>query len=407
MMRLIHGRIDRNLEFLITRYGWVDLIFRELDLSFLPEPEERQEVDKYEKEHFTESTFLYHVGMIFYGMSLSDVEDASEKDGKFRDACMGAPISRHQVSRDLNNPKYNKFLRGVFEILRGKSVKDNKKYGEEVYYDSTSIRKEGRTYEGTGKVFIPKLGHAKNGNKTHYLKSATGEPINVEITGKQSDSDGLKNAVTWMIENVKKPNKVGGDARTYKKDTLNWLKTENETDYTLMFNHTMKFIPDEDYPLAAITSFISNPTNEIVNDEWGQINGVDHKMRKITVLKNPAKGFTKENIYEIIASSDKTTSEEEVNFYRGRYGSVEFDFKELKLNLSMEDYRARKETAIKSYIILVFITFMLMRLFLKKIHAYGKSIYAIKQYILFPVPHILKKLEEIQKDMERSALYKK
>jgi len=63
---LIHGRINRYLEFLITRYGWVDLIFKELDLSFLPKPEERPEVDKYEKEHFADSTFLYLVSMIFY-----------------------------------------------------------------------------------------------------------------------------------------------------------------------------------------------------------------------------------------------------------------------------------------------------------------------------------------------------
>ena len=125
---LIHGRINRYLEFLITRYGWVDLIFKELDLSFLPKPEERPEVDKYEKEHFADSTFLYLVSMIFYNMSLPEVEKASKDDSKFRDACMGTPISRSQLSRDLDNPKHNEFLKNVFGTLRNKSVKDQEKY---------------------------------------------------------------------------------------------------------------------------------------------------------------------------------------------------------------------------------------------------------------------------------------
>jgi len=156
----------------------------------------------------------------------------------------------------------------------------------------------------------------------------------------------------------------------------------------------------ENYPLAAIINFISDPTNKVVNDEWGWIKGVNHDVRKITILKNSGRGFIKENIFEIIASDIKTTSGEDVDFYKGRYAGVEFDFKELKLNLNMEGYRVRNETAIESYIILVFITSMLINMFLEKMSEYGKTTYTLRQYVLFPVCHIAKKLEEIQKDIE-------
>ena len=101
MMDLLRGRIDRNMYFLMTRYGWIDLLFKGVDLSFLQELIEKHDTDKWEKKHFTESSFLYHIAIIFFGMTVSKVEEASRDDEMFRKVCKdNSSISRTQVGRD-------------------------------------------------------------------------------------------------------------------------------------------------------------------------------------------------------------------------------------------------------------------------------------------------------------------
>lgn len=389
MMDLLRGRIDRNMYFLMTRYGWIQLLFKGVNLSFLRELIEKHETDKYEKKHFTESSFLYHVAMVFFGMTVSKVEKASRDDEMFREACKdNDPISRTQVSRDLADPDYVILLWDALYRLRDMLIKD-KSFGDFVLFDPTTVIKRGKTYEGTGKVYNPKTGIKENGKGIPVLSSETGVPITIDITGEYSDADKLESTLKYMIKNVKKPKKITGDSKCCRKSTLNMLKDEKIT-YYFTFNQTIKAENKklekelEENPLATVMNVIADPTAEIIRDEKEvEIKDLNHKPRMLTILKDPGKGFLKENTYQVITSDKRSKKETVLKNHRKRW-SLELRFGEMKMYLSLEDFRVRKENAIEGFILMVFITFVLIQLYLQNT---GKeiSIHALKNEIMFPV----------------------
>lgn len=406
MIELLRGRIDRNLYFLMSRYGWIDLLFRKVDLSFLPGLIEKHEVDKWEKYHFTESSFRYHVAMVFFGMKMSKLEEASRDDEMFRKACKdNDPISRTQLSRDLADPDYVLLLRDALHRLRDR-IGSNKDFGDVVLFDPTNVIKKGKTYEGTGKVYNPKTGRKENGKGIPVLSSETGIPITIEVTGGYSDADKLESTLNYMINNVKKPKRISGDSKCCRKKTLNMLKDERIL-YHFTFNHTIKAENEElekeleENPLATVLNVIADPTAEIIRDEKSvDIEDLNHKPRMLTILKDPGKGFLKENTYQII-TSDKRSGKNTVLGYHRKKWNLELKFGDMKMYLSLKDFRVRKENAIEGFILAVFITFMLIQLYLQNTR--DMSIHAVKEEIMFPVDLLNAVMKDTWQCVERLA----
>lgn len=338
------------------------------------------------------------VGKMLGYSSLTELSDETKKEFFLSE---NANIDRTNYSRNMNkigHYKQNTILRGV-----AKQATDMLKLGKRArkkalqVFDGSPLEVDGETFEGAEWVHDGRKG--KNGLAwgydvlTQIVKAgARCFPANFRV----NDAD-----KEWMIsssEQIRKLfdiNRVAFDAGYRGMDFFYKL---NQRDFLFYTKATMNWIWD-------LHSF-SRTTTQLAEQAKSRFLR-NHKYVEYTVKKTVDEGahkgevvklrlvFVKDDPRVFLTNDFESPPKEIYEFYNDRW-SIEETFKEEKDNLCFEKLTVRKQNAIRTHIMTVFLAFTICQLILARF----PSIKGIKLLIR----HIVKNIAQLVKTATGVAL---
>ena len=280
----------------------------------------------------------------------------SEKDKEEYFLQKNASLNRTTYGRNLNKlddeQRGKVFLKFNNKFIKQKEVDDDAL----MIYDTTAIKAEGETYEGTDWVYDSCEEKMIQGYALNKLLLSTKKKLTVigfDLQNKDKDK---------TIEMFKRGrrlmgiNKVVFDAGSDLRgmDFYQKLDSEGFLFYTKAVNGWL-FNYGKDYTIKQLRKMIKPrlKKEKIVSLEvWKE----DMQLRLIFVLKDP-------RVY--LTNDFKTPDKKIVTYYDRRWG-IETSFKEEKQNLGLETLPTRKLNGIKTHFLLCMLAYVLSQPIINK-----------------------------------------